>query len=45
LIARPLFKVPFSPARGNLLAVKAKDGARAGLKGTLNSGRAINGLR
>ncbi|NUS80299.1 MAG: hypothetical protein HOV70_29380, partial [Streptomyces sp.] len=32
-------------ARGNLLAVKAKDGARAGLKGTLNSGRAINGLR
>ncbi|MFI1719941.1 hypothetical protein [Streptomyces sp. NPDC020489] len=32
-------------ARGNLLAVKTKEGARAGLKGTLEDGRTINGLR
>lgn len=31
--------------QGNLLAVKAKEGAQAGLKGTLADGRAINGLR
>ncbi|MDT7844815.1 hypothetical protein [Streptomyces justiciae] len=30
--------------QGNLLAVKAKEGAQAGLKGTLADGRAINGL-
>jgi hypothetical protein len=30
--------------RGNLLAVKTERGAQAGLKGTLESGRTINGL-
>ncbi|MES5825046.1 hypothetical protein [Streptomyces sp. RG80] len=32
-------------AQGNLLAVKTKEGAQAGLKGTLESGRSVNGLR
>ncbi|MDQ0602361.1 hypothetical protein QF037_006706 [Streptomyces canus] len=32
-------------ARGNLLTVKTKEGAQAGLKGTLEDGRPINGLR
>ncbi|MEV7887601.1 hypothetical protein ACWD3I_09355 [Streptomyces sp. NPDC002817] len=32
-------------ARGNLLTVKTKEGAQAGLKGTLEDGRSINGLR
>ncbi|MEU9169237.1 hypothetical protein AB0D34_15765 [Streptomyces sp. NPDC048420] len=32
-------------ARGNLLAVKTKQGAQAGLKGTLEDGRAVSGLR
>ncbi|MGW0337170.1 hypothetical protein ACWD0J_36010 [Streptomyces sp. NPDC003011] len=31
-------------ARGNLLAVKTEQGAQAGLRGTLESGRTINGL-
>ncbi|MFI9174296.1 hypothetical protein [Streptomyces lincolnensis] len=31
-------------ARGNLLAVKTRQGAQAGLKGTLKNGRSINGL-
>jgi hypothetical protein len=31
-------------ARGNLLAVKTKQGARAGLKSTLESGRTVGGL-
>jgi hypothetical protein len=31
-------------ARGNLLAVKTRQGAQAGLKGALESGRSINGL-
>ncbi|MXM62847.1 hypothetical protein GR925_05165 [Streptomyces sp. HUCO-GS316] len=32
-------------AQGNLLAVRAKQGVRAGLKGTLEDGRTISGLR
>ncbi|MER6352892.1 hypothetical protein ABT186_13855 [Streptomyces sp. NPDC001634] len=32
-------------AQGNLLAVRTKQGAQAGLKGTLADGRAISGLR
>jgi hypothetical protein len=32
-------------ARGNLLAVKAEQGGRAELKGTLEDGRAVSGLR
>ncbi|MEU6353347.1 hypothetical protein ABZ896_29155 [Streptomyces sp. NPDC047072] len=32
-------------AQGNLLAVKAKQGAQAGLKGTLTDGREVSGLR
>lgn len=32
-------------ARGALLAVRTKQGAQAGLKGTLTDGRAVNGLR
>lgn len=32
-------------ARGNLLTVKTKEGAQAGLKGTLEDGRSISGLR
>ncbi|MEU9188664.1 hypothetical protein AB0D14_29830 [Streptomyces sp. NPDC048484] len=32
-------------ARGNLLAARAEQGAQAGLKGTLDSGREITGLR
>ena len=32
-------------AQGNLLAVKAEQGAQAGLKGTLVDGRAVSGLR
>lgn len=32
-------------ARGNLLAVKASQGAQAELKGTLEDGRAVSGLR
>ena len=32
-------------AQGNLLAVRTKQGAQAGLKGTLEDGRAVNGLR
>ncbi|MEU6380839.1 hypothetical protein [Streptomyces sp. NPDC046909] len=32
-------------ARGNVLTVKTKEGAQAGLKGTLEDGRAVSGLR
>ena len=32
-------------AEGNLLVVRAEQGAQAGLKGTLNDGETINGLR
>jgi hypothetical protein len=32
-------------AQGNLLAVKTKAGAQAGLKGELESGRSVNALR